>query len=72
LKHFIVISVGEMTRANYDLDSSFTIEILGRAGLSQFINTPKRKLQEMQLEKQQMRTIPGMKENISVNILRTK
>lgn len=41
-----------------DLDSSFAIEILGRAGLSQYINTPKRKLQEMQLE---------VKEKILVN-----
>ena len=31
-----------------DMDSSFTVDILGKAGLSQFINTPKRKLQEMQ------------------------
>lgn len=40
-----------------DLDSSFAIEILGRAGLSQYINTPKRKLQEMQ---------PEIKENVLV------
>jgi hypothetical protein len=54
-------------RAGYDLDSSFTIEILGRAGLSQFINTPKRKLTEMQLDKPQVRPNLGVKEIISVN-----
>ncbi|XP_046438259.1 anillin-like [Daphnia pulex] len=52
-------------RAGYDLDSSFTIEILGRAGLSQFINTPKRKLTEMQLDKPQVRPNLGVKEIIS-------
>ena len=34
-----------------DLDSSFTTDILGRAGLSQFINTPKKKLQEILLHR---------------------
>lgn len=53
------------TRANQDFDSSFTIDILGRAGLSNFINTPKRKLQEMQPDHQQMRSALGIKENIS-------
>ncbi|KAI9557161.1 hypothetical protein GHT06_016968 [Daphnia sinensis] len=51
------------TRANQDFDSSFTIDILGRAGLSNFINTPKRKLQEMQPDHQQMHTALGTSEN---------
>lgn len=41
-----------------DLDSSFTVDILGRAGLSQFINTPKRKLQEMQASKESLYLTP--------------
>lgn len=44
-------NVGDTSVAQ-DLDSSFTVDILGRAGLSQFINTPKRKIQEIQLNKQ--------------------
>lgn len=52
--HFVDCSgedVGDTSVAQ-DLDSSFTVDILGRAGLSQFINTPKRKIQEIQLNKQ--------------------
>lgn len=33
-----------------DMDSSFTVDILGRAGLSHLINTPKRKLEETHQE----------------------
>ena len=41
-----------------DLDSSFTVDILGRAGLSQFINTPKRRLQEMAASKETLYLTP--------------
>jgi len=49
---FIFNSPVATMNTSQDLDSSFTTDILGRAGLSQFINTPKKKLQEMQLNKQ--------------------
>ena len=45
-----------------DMDSSFTADILGRAGLSQFLNTPKRKLDEMQQRAKQ--SIPEQKETV--------
>ena len=52
-----------------DLDSSFTTDILGRAGLSQFINTPKKKLQEMQLNKQALlRSIA--EQNFTVSVIK--
>jgi len=48
----------DLFRESLDLDSSFTVDILGRAGLSQFINTPKRKLQEMQASKESLYLTP--------------
>lgn len=55
------------------MDSSFTVEILGRTGLNQFINTPKRKLQELQQSMQQQRqnaTLPQQQQRDSVNLIK--